>query len=95
MTTSFVPVPVGGASCANGSCGNGAVSATKTGATVGGGVEYALSNRLTVKAEYLFVDLGHTSTTFPLTLAVSTMAATSSYQEHLVRAGFNFRFGDL
>ena len=55
----------------------------------------ALSNRLTVKAEYWFVDLGHTSTTFPLTLAVSTMAATSSYQEHLVRAGFNFKFGGL
>jgi outer membrane immunogenic protein len=95
MTTSFLPIPVGGANCINSSCGNGAASATKTGATVGGGVEYALSNRLTIKAEYLFVDLGHTSTTFPLTLAVSTMAANSTYQEHLVRAGLNFKFGAL
>ena len=93
MTTAFVPTGILGGNCTNSSCGNGAVSATKVGATVGGGLEYAVSNRITVKAEYLFVDLGHTSTTFPLTLAVSLMAANSSYQEHIVRAGLNFKLG--
>jgi len=93
MTTAFVPTGILGGNCTNSSCGNGAVSATKIGATVGAGLEYALSNRITVKAEYLFVDLGHTSTTFPLTLAVSLMAANSSYQEHVLRAGLNFKLG--
>ena len=93
MTTAFVPTGILGGNCTNSSCGNGAVSATKVGATVGGGLEYAVSNRISVKAEYLFVDLGHTSTTFPLTLAVSLMAANSSYQEHVIRAGLNFKLG--
>lgn len=93
MTTAFLPTGILGGNCINSSCGNGAVSATKVGATVGGGLEYALSNRITVKAEYLYVDLGHTSTIFPITLAVSTMAANSSYQEHVVRAGLNFKLG--
>jgi outer membrane immunogenic protein len=93
MTTAFVPIPATGGNCINSSCGNGAVSATKVGSTIGAGLEYALSNRMSVKAEYLYVDFGHTSTVFPLTLAVSTMAATSSYQEHIVRAGLNFKLG--
>lgn len=93
MTTAFVPTGVLGGNCFNSSCGNGAVSATKVGATVGAGLEYAFSNRITVKAEYLFVDLGHTSTTFPLTFAASLMAANSSYQEHVVRVGLNFKLG--
>ena len=93
MTTAFVPTGILGGNCTNSSCGNGAVSASKVGSVIGAGLEYALSNRMSVKAEYLYVDLGHTSTIFPISLAVSTMAATSSYQEHVVRAGLNFKLG--
>jgi outer membrane immunogenic protein len=93
MTTAFVPTGILGGNCTNSSCGAGAVSATKVGATVGGGLEYAISNRLTVKVEYLYVDLGHTSTVFPISLAVSTMAANSSYREQVARAGLNFKLG--
>lgn len=38
-------------------------SVTKTGWTVGGGAEYALSNRWSVKGEYLYYDLGETTLT--------------------------------
>jgi outer membrane immunogenic protein len=93
MTTGFVPTGILGGNCTNSSCGAGAVSASKVGSTVGAGLEYALSNRMSVKAEYLYVDFGHTSTIFPISLAVSTMAATSSYQEHILRAGLNFKLG--
>ncbi|MGA7808308.1 outer membrane protein [Bradyrhizobium sp.] len=93
LATSFVPTGILGGNCINSSCGVGSASATKVGATVGAGLEYALSNHISIKAEYLYVDLGHTSTTFPLTLAVSQMAANSSYQEHVVRAGVNFKLG--
>lgn len=95
MSTAFVPTGILGGNCINSSCGAGAVSATHAGPTVGGGIEYALSNRITVKGEYLYADFGHTSTTFPLTLAVSLMAANSSYREQIVRAGVNFRFSGL
>ena len=38
---------------------------TKTGWTAGGGVEYALTNHWTVRAEYLHYDLGDASRTQP------------------------------
>ena len=37
----------------------GSDTATPTGWTVGGGVEYALTNRWSVKGEYLYYDLGN------------------------------------
>src|SRR6185312_12047858 len=39
----------------------GAVSRTSTGWTAGAGAEYALDNRWSLKAEYLYVDLGSVS----------------------------------
>ena len=41
----------------------GSDTATKTGWTVGGGVEYALTNRWSVKGEYLYYDLGNETLT--------------------------------
>jgi outer membrane immunogenic protein len=93
MTTAFIPTGILGGNCVNSSCGAGAASSTKAGPAVGAGVEYAWTNRVSVKVEYLFVDLGRTSTTFPITLAVSTMAANSFYEAHIVRAGLNVKLG--
>jgi outer membrane immunogenic protein len=53
MATFFVPTGILGGNCTNSSCGFGAVSATNAGPTVGGGLEYALSNSITLKGEYL------------------------------------------
>jgi outer membrane immunogenic protein len=38
---------------------------TRVGWTAGAGVEWAFADNWTAKLEYLYVDLGHSSTTFP------------------------------
>jgi outer membrane immunogenic protein len=61
---------------------------TRTGWTVGGGVEYALTNNWLVKAEYLYTDLG-TKRTFNNELGGE---ADVPLTQHLVRAGVNYKF---
>ena len=64
----------------------------KLGWTAGAGVEYALSRNWSVKAEYLYVDLGRSSATYAdlaTGLPVSLQARNS---DHIVRAGVNYRF---
>jgi outer membrane immunogenic protein len=58
-------------------------SDTNFGWTLGGGLEYAFTPNLSLKAEYLYVDLGDVTPT-PL----HNVDVTS----HVVRAGLNFRF---
>jgi outer membrane immunogenic protein len=56
---------------------------TNIGWTVGGGVEYAFTPNLSLKGEYLYVDLGDTDPT-PLN--------NVEFTTHIVRAGLNWRF---
>jgi len=64
-------------------------SETKTGWTVGGGLEFALGGNWTAKAEYLFVDLGK----FDCGVACNGIAPDNvSFQSHIVRGGINLRF---
>jgi outer membrane immunogenic protein len=71
---------------------------TKTGWTAGGGVEYALTNHWTVRAEYLHYDLGDASRTQPqLSGGVPTGTGFGVHYSfdtsgEIVRAGFNFKF---
>ena len=65
-------------------------STLRLGWTAGGGIEYALGENWTVRAEYLFVDLEKLTYRFPL--ANITQAAPNEYVQ-VVRAGFNFKFG--
>lgn len=89
LSSSFNP----GVNCAVTSCGSGSVSATNSGWTAGGGLEYAWSNQLSLKAEYLFVDLGRESLTYPITLAVSQSTTTSEFRANIVRFAVNYKFG--
>jgi outer membrane immunogenic protein len=82
-----------GVNCAATSCGSGSASGTKVGWTAGAGAEYALSDQFSLKAEYLFVDLGRKSVTYPVTLAVSQSTTSSQFQAHIIRFGLNYRFG--
>ena len=41
----------------------GSPSSTRVGWTIGGGVEYAVTNNITIKGEYLYADLGSSSFT--------------------------------
>jgi outer membrane immunogenic protein len=68
----------------------GVVSTEKTqvGWTVGGGVEYALSNNWSVRGEYRYTDFGNQTDTVLFT------GATPQHHliEHAVRVGFSYKF---
>jgi outer membrane immunogenic protein len=63
--------------------GLGSTDSTKTGWTIGGGLEAALQGRLTAKIEYLYVDLGRGG---------SVLGSDAKLNANVVRAGLNFRF---
>jgi outer membrane immunogenic protein len=66
-------------------------SATKVGWAAGAGIEYALSDAWSAKAEYLFVHLGAASCTTAANCG-SAAGASVTLNENLVRGGFNYRF---
>jgi outer membrane immunogenic protein len=63
----------------------------KSGWTLGGGLEYALTNSLTFKTEYLYMDLGTDNITSGALLGIP-YSIEETTTVHLVRAGLNFRF---
>lgn len=74
-----------------------ALSTTKAGYTVGGGVEAAFWERWSVKAEYLYVDFSRVATTGVLLLPgvpPETQAVFNSIdlKANIVRLGLNYRF---
>lgn len=76
----------------------GSTTGTKTGWTVGAGVEYGLWTNWTVKAEYLYVDLGRESFADNLGafgFPTATFAHSARLQENIFRVGVNYRFGGL
>jgi len=75
-----------------------AVSATttRTGWTVGGGLEYGITNNWSVKAEYLYVDLGSFDTVMPTCASCgfpTDITVHHKYTDNIARAGLNYRFG--
>jgi outer membrane immunogenic protein len=75
----------------------GQKSDTRTGWALGGGVEYAFTNNLSAKVEYLYYDLGKYRYNAPAVNAAAggTLASYDIRQEtngHIVRAGLNYRF---
>jgi outer membrane immunogenic protein len=92
-----------GAECnADATCFAGSSTSTAVGWTVGGGLEYAVSQRLSIKAEYLYVSLGSTSLTetalvpaigAPAGTPLSSINANFDHTNfNVVRIGSNFRF---
>jgi outer membrane immunogenic protein len=86
----------GGAGAA--SCLAGNSSRTATGYTVGAGAEYLLWRNLSLKAEYLYVNLGH-GDAFIVTQAPTAFGTPASFTAtystvafNLVRAGLNWKF---
>jgi len=70
---------------------------TKTGWTAGGGAEYALNSRLSLKAEYLYYDLGSESITgleVPVPIILTRNSATYRFTNagNIVRLGLNYKF---
>jgi outer membrane immunogenic protein len=78
--------------------GSGSLSGTRAGWALGGGLEWMVAPRWSVKAEYLHYDLGTSSfnnaptSAFFLTPVYQTLASFAHFQGDLVRAGINYRF---
>jgi outer membrane immunogenic protein len=66
----------------------------QTGWTVGAGVEWRFAPQWSVKAEYLYVDLGSISSTINYNYGPNSSSLTSTYNErdNIVRAGINYKF---
>ena len=97
----FLPYITGGAaygktkissSYAGDGFGSLSASATNWGWTVGGGVEYAITNNWTFKTEYLYVDLGSTDYTYGSYDGFYTYAGTVDTKFHTLKAGVNYKF---
>ena len=72
-----------------------AISGTplRTGWTVGGGFEYAITNNLTVKTEYLYVNLGNDDALYNgLILGDVNANVHQKTTANIVRAGLNYKF---
>jgi opacity protein-like surface antigen/outer membrane receptor protein involved in Fe transport len=69
----------------------GATSTTLTYGTwtAGGGVEYGITDNLSARVEYLYLDKGHIATGI---IGPPATTITSRVQDNLVRAGLNYRF---
>jgi len=82
----FLPYVTGGGAFGNiktNITGVGSADQGRAGWTLGGGVEYAIAGPWSVKAEYLYVDLGNGG---------SIGGSTASFKTNIVRAGLNYRF---
>ena len=84
--------------------GSYSASSTQAGWTVGGGVEGKVSSNWSVKAEYLYLDLGSTTDNFstfytgggvggPFTGQAGFRTVTASFRENIFRAGLNYKWG--
>jgi outer membrane immunogenic protein len=78
-----------------GGSGFGGKSDTRTGWTAGGGVEWLLDKNWSVKAEYLYVDLGSMNVLVPVSNTAAftqTMQVNADLTAQIARLGLNFRF---
>jgi outer membrane immunogenic protein len=84
----------------SGSDGNleiAALSNTRVGWVVGGGLEYAFANNWSLKGEYLHLDFGHVSTAGP-NIFMGVWDGNIYFHDvrlrsNIVRAGLNYKFG--
>ena len=79
--------PAGGFASAN----------TKIGYVVGGGLEYALTNNVSVKGEFLYTQYGRVTTSglivnFAAPAFTNTFTTSARVQEYTARVGINYRF---
>ncbi|MBB5051391.1 outer membrane immunogenic protein [Afipia massiliensis] len=65
---------------------------TLSGWVAGGGVEYAVSNNWTVRAEYLYYDFGDETVANPTITPGFNYLTTFDNKIHVVRAGVNYKF---
>ena len=77
-----------------GGTGSQSVSNVRTGWTIGGGGEWAVDSRWSIKAEYLYMDFGSTNFTVPLSNTEDyrqTMGIDADLTAQVARVGVNYR----
>jgi outer membrane immunogenic protein len=81
--------------------GTGSESVIRTGWTVGGGFDYLLAGDWSVRAEYLYFNLGSTNYSLAslsqsaggaIFTTVGVTSTTGDYKGNLIRVGLNYRF---
>lgn len=77
--------------------GSGSAAATKTGWTIGGGLEWALNSHWSVKGEYLYLDFGSVTANASVpagakATAISTMSTKADLTAQIARLGVNYKF---
>lgn len=70
-------------------------SNTHTGWTLGAGIEASLTDSLSVKTEYLYVDLNKKNYGYAFAPGGPTTVVSADHHSHIVRAGVNWRFGGM
>ncbi len=66
---------------------------TRVGYVVGGGIEYAITNNFSLRAEYRYEDFGrYTQTVFPAAFGGAAFAFSHRDTENQVTAGFSYKF---
>ena len=98
-----IGLSAGGATVFGTGLGAANSSTTKSGWTVGAGVETSLAwmgapGNWSAKLEYLYVDLGTVTNTFTVPLTATpaasyTFASSSHIRDNIIRVGLNYRFG--
>ena len=89
---------LGGSSVYSGAVHIGSSNLTRVGWALGGGVEYAFFGPWSLKAEYLYLDLGRFTYNSPLVASAAAAAPGYSWstiareRAQLVRLGVNYRF---
>ena len=86
-------------------CGSGPYAAAATdsllrfGGTIGGGMEWLITQNWSVKAEYLYVGLGTSTVNFNLinplaglNFSSATVVSSTHFSENVARAGLNYHF---
>lgn len=78
--------------CTANLCSTGNATKTKTGGTVGAGIEYSVNRKTTFKAEYLYLNLGNVSlNTFQDAQGNTNYNVSSSFVYNIVRLGVNYK----
>jgi outer membrane immunogenic protein len=78
-----------------GVCFAGSDSRTSIGWTAGGGFEFAYSNKMTFKIEYLYMDLGHDNVVVAaqtFTGPQTSLTARFHNTDNIIRVGLNYKF---
>ena len=67
-------------------------STTEPGLSAGGGFEYAFTDNVSAKAEYLFINIKSVGRTIPGIGVADGIAVNHDFTDHIGRFGLNFKF---